>query len=51
MKKEEAHEDAIRVDTAQRVFLDEGDLTLGPPLRWSVSGDPFEILSDLPSRC
>jgi len=50
MKKEEAHEDTSRVDTAQRVFLDAGDLSLDPPLRWSVYGDPFEILSDPPSR-
>lgn len=50
MKKEEAHEDTSRVDTAQRVFLDAGFLSLDPPLRWSVYGDPFEILSDPPSR-
>lgn len=50
MKKEEAHEDTSRVDTAQRVFLDAGDLALDPPLRWSVYGDPFEILSDPSSR-
>ncbi|GGM58193.1 chitosanase [Microbacterium saperdae] len=50
MKKEEAHEDTSRVDTAQRVFLDAGNLSLDPPLRWSVYGDPFEILSDPPAH-
>jgi chitosanase len=43
MRKEEAHEDTTRVSTAQRVFLHEGNLTLQPPLQWSVYGDPFEI--------
>jgi chitosanase len=43
MHEEAAHEDTTRVDTAQRVFLDEGDLDLDTPLRWSVYGDPYEI--------
>jgi len=48
MNKEEAHSDTSRVDDAQRVFLDAGNLDLDPPLRWHVYGDPFEILT-LPS--
>ncbi|MFD5779518.1 chitosanase [Streptomyces sp. NPDC126933] len=43
MKQEEAHEDTSRVDTAQRVFLDEGNLNLDPPLDWKVYGDSFHI--------
>jgi chitosanase len=43
MHEEAAHEDTTRVDTAQRVFLDEGDLDLDTPLGWSVYGDPYEI--------
>jgi chitosanase len=31
------------VDTAQRVFLRQGNLDLNPPLTWSVYGDRFEI--------
>ncbi|MBX3195781.1 MAG: chitosanase [Microbacteriaceae bacterium] len=49
MRKEEAHEDTTRVSTAQRVFLREGNLTLTPPLRWQVYGDPFEILALSPA--
>ena len=43
MRKEEAHSDTSRVSTAQRVFLDEGNLDLTTPLSWHVYGDPFEI--------
>jgi len=46
MRREAAHEDTSRVDTAQRVFLDEGNLGLEVPLRWSVYGDHYEILGD-----
>ncbi|MEN3537352.1 chitosanase [Microbispora sp. ZYX-F-249] len=45
MKTEEAHSDTSRVDTAQRVFLRNGNLDLDPPLRWKVYGDPYEIPS------
>lgn len=45
MRTEEAHEDTTRVSTAQRVFLHAGNLDLLPPLRWSVYGDEFEILT------
>ncbi|MEU4404015.1 chitosanase [Streptosporangium sp. NPDC023963] len=43
MKAEEAHEDTSRVDTAQRVFLNKGNLDLDTPLSWKVYGDPFKI--------
>jgi chitosanase len=43
MKKEEAHSDTSRVDTAQRVFLKNGNLDLDPPLSWKVYGDPYTI--------
>ncbi|MCL7368974.1 MULTISPECIES: chitosanase [Streptomyces] len=43
MKQEEAHSDTSRVDTAQRVFLDEGNLDLEPPLDWHVYGDAYHI--------
>ncbi|MER5648434.1 chitosanase [Streptosporangium sp. NPDC002524] len=43
MKAEEAHEDTSRVDTAQRVFLNNGNLDLNTPLSWKVYGDPFKI--------
>jgi chitosanase len=45
MLLEAAHADTSRIDMAQRVFLQQGNLTLSPPLRWSVYGDPYEILS------
>jgi chitosanase len=43
MKTEEAHSDTSRVDTAQRVFLKAGNLSLDTPLRWKVYGDSYEI--------
>lgn len=43
MKMEAAHEDTTRVDTAQRVFLNAGNLDLNVPLNWKVYGDPFSI--------
>jgi chitosanase len=46
MKKEAAHEDTSRVDTAQRVFLNEGNLRLNTPLTWHVYGDRYHIESD-----
>jgi hypothetical protein len=50
MKQEEAHSDTSRVDTEQRVFLDEGNLDLDPPLHWAVYGDPYDIDSIAPVR-
>src|SRR5690349_20252793 len=43
MKKEEAHEDVTRIDTAQRVFLRNGNLDLNTPLDFAVYGDRFHI--------
>ncbi|MFB8026146.1 chitosanase [Streptomyces sp. NPDC056465] len=43
MEQEEAHSDTSRVDTAQRVFLRNGNLDLDPPLDWQVYGDSFHI--------
>ncbi|MGW6062246.1 chitosanase [Streptomyces sp. NPDC055189] len=43
MKQEEAHSDTSRVDTAQRVFLRNGNLNLDTPLEWKVYGDPYRI--------
>ncbi|POX46707.1 chitosanase [Streptomyces sp. Ru71] len=43
MKQEEAHSDTSRVDTAQRVFLRQGNLDLDPPLDWKVYGDSYHI--------
>ena len=43
MREEDAHSDTSRVDTAQRVFLDAGNLALDPPLSWHVYGQEFRI--------
>ncbi|MGW2476021.1 chitosanase [Streptomyces sp. NPDC001665] len=43
MEQEEAHSDTSRVDTAQRVFLRNGNLNLDPPLDWKVYGDSYHI--------
>lgn len=43
MKHEAAHADTSRVDTAQRVFLRNGNLDLNTPLSWKVYGDPYRI--------
>lgn len=50
MRMEAAHEDTSRVDTAQRVLLDAGNLGLEPPLRWSVYGDSYAITGEPSSR-
>ena len=44
MRKEAAHEDVTRIETAQRRFLREGNLDLNLPLRWAVYGDSYAIL-------
>jgi chitosanase len=46
MLLEEAHEDATRLDTAQLVFLEAGNLDLEPPLDWMVYGDGYHIGPD-----
>jgi chitosanase len=43
MKQEEANSDTSRVDTAQRVFLRNGNFDLNTPLDWKVCGDPYHI--------
>ncbi len=43
MKKEAAHDDTSRIDTAQRVWLRQGNFDLATPLRWQVYGQTFEI--------
>ncbi|BAL91235.1 putative glycosyl hydrolase [Actinoplanes missouriensis 431] len=43
MKKEPAHEDVTRIDTAQRVFLNNGNFDLNTPLDFKVYGDSFHI--------
>ncbi|MFF0449838.1 chitosanase [Streptomyces sp. NPDC004609] len=43
MKQETAHKDTSRVDTAQRVFVRNGNFALTTPLDWKVYGDRFHI--------
>lgn len=43
MQQEQAHSDTSRVDTEQRIFLNNGNLALTPPLDWHVYGDPYHI--------
>ncbi len=43
MRKEAAHQDVTRIDTAQRVFLRNGNLDLDTPLDFAVHGDAFRI--------
>ncbi|MEU6540923.1 chitosanase [Streptomyces sp. NPDC047000] len=43
MEQEEAHSDTSRVETAQRVFLRNGNLDLDTPLDWKVYGDSYHI--------
>jgi chitosanase len=44
MLQERAHRDTSRIDTEQRVFLQEGNLDLNLPLQWKVYGDHYSIL-------
>jgi chitosanase len=52
MRKEAAHRNVSRIETAQRRFLREGNLDLHLPLRWAVYGDKYEItaLRTAPAR-
>ncbi|MET8078431.1 chitosanase [Streptomyces sp. NPDC005303] len=43
MKTREADIDTSRVDTAQRRFLDEGNLDLRRPLEWQVYGETYKV--------
>ncbi|MEV7084748.1 chitosanase [Streptomyces sp. NPDC093085] len=43
MRTERGHHDTSRIDTAQRAFLEAGNLGLRPPLSWKVYGDTYRI--------
>lgn len=43
-KKNQQH-DTSRIDTAQRVFLEDENLALEPPLTWKMYGETFRIPS------
>ncbi len=43
MRQESAHTDTSRIDTMQARFVASGNLTLMPPLSWTVYGDKFTI--------
>lgn len=43
MRREAAHEDTSRIDTTQRVFVQEGNFSLRTPLVWKVYGDAFRV--------
>lgn len=43
MRTEAAHEDTSRVDTAQRVFVQQGNFDFSLPLAWKVYGTPFKV--------
>ncbi|MFI5912862.1 chitosanase [Dactylosporangium sp. NPDC051541] len=43
MRTEAAHSDTSRVDTAQRQFLQQGNLDLHTPLTWKVYGETYRI--------
>jgi chitosanase len=43
MRREQAHQDVTRITTAQRVFLDAGNLGLRLPLHWKVYGDAYRL--------
>ncbi|MET4924473.1 chitosanase [Streptomyces sp. PSRA5] len=42
-KVTETQRDTSRIDTAQRVFLDEGNMELAGPLRWKMYGETFQL--------
>lgn len=43
MKEKKAHRDTSRVETAQRQFLYDGNLSLKTPLTWKVYGETFKV--------
>lgn len=45
MKSKKDQHDTSRIDTAQRVFLEDGELDLEPPLTWKMYGETFRIPS------
>ena len=46
MKAEQGHQDTSRVDTMQRKFLKEQNLSLTPPLEFKTYGDAYRIGSE-----
>lgn len=45
MKSKKTQHDTSRIDTAQRVFLEDENLDLEPPLTWKMYGEAFRIAS------
>ena len=43
MREEKAHEETSRVNLEQRRFLEEGNYSLSPPLRWRTNDEDFAI--------
>ncbi|MET9495294.1 chitosanase [Streptomyces sp. NPDC006552] len=43
MKSQRAHRDTSRLDTAQRRFLYDGNLSLRTPLTWRVYGETYRV--------
>lgn len=43
MLADPSHRQTDRIDTEQRIFLEEGNLNLDPPLHWSTYGDQYVI--------
>lgn len=49
MRTEKAHSNTSRIDTAQRVFLQAGNLDLNLPLSWQVYGVKFHVEAASPN--
>lgn len=45
MKSKKNQQDTSRLDTAQRVFLEDGNLALELPLTWQMYGETFRVTS------
>ncbi|WP_406099972.1 chitosanase [Streptomyces sp. NBC_01013] len=45
MKSKRNQQDTSRLDTAQRVFLEDGNLALELPLTWTMYGETFTVTS------
>ncbi|SDN87837.1 chitosanase [Streptomyces sp. cf386] len=43
MREKRPDTDTTRIDTAQRRFLDNGNLRLGTPLEWQVYGETYRV--------
>ncbi|MFD5626369.1 chitosanase [Streptomyces sp. NPDC127072] len=43
MKSQNAHRDTTRIDTAQRQFLNDGNLDLDTPLEWKVYRETYKV--------